>query len=493
MTTTDRAKILVADDDEALLNTLVWILRDRGHDVVSVSDSTQLITRLSEESPDLLMLDIMMPRVDGLQLLEQVKGDERWRDLPVLMISSMSPEDGTVKALGLGATDFIAKPFRVKELLARVDAHLRSGITLRSVRQEAKDHADEAKARAEEAAIRAEMVDILHEVTDALKAEDIYHILARRVAHVLNITKCSLVIPQPGGKIGLVVVASDNPMLRNLEIQLDGYPEIRKALETNKPVLVADVQTDELYAEVRQRWMKDGVKVATKSVIAIPFSLKGAQSGVFFLRTLDDGVTLRRTDVAFADQVIKTSVNALEKAYELETVQSDKERYRWLATIDALTGCLNRRAFVERLERELNRVNRYDTELSILMIDLDRFKAVNDTRGHLVGDSVLRQMGDLLRGEVRSVDLAARYGGEEFVIVLPETDANGAQAFAERLRKRVLQTNFAETGDPLNLTVSIGVASTGTDGAVPTPESLIAMADKALYRAKHEGRNRVRR
>jgi two-component system cell cycle response regulator len=438
------------------------------------------------------MLDIMMPKVDGLQILEKIKSDDRWCDLPVLMISSMSPEDGTVKSLGLGASDFIAKPFRVKELLARVDAHLRTGKALQLARAEARERAAEAKARAEEAAIRAEMVDILHEVTDALKAEEIYHILARRVAHVLNITKCSLVIPQPGGDTGLVVVASDNPMLRNLEIRLDGYPEIRKALDTNQPVLVADVQEDPLYAEVREHWRRDGIEVQTKSVIAIPFSLKGAQSGVFFLRTLDQGVTLTQSDVAFAEQVIKTAINAIEKAYELETVQSDKERYRWLATIDALTGCLNRRALMERLERELNRVSRYRTEFSVLMIDLDRFKDVNDSRGHLVGDSMLRQVGDLLRSEVRSVDLAARYGGEEFVIVLPETDADGALIFAERLRKRVMQTNFAETGDPLNITVSIGVASAEPEGEVPTPDSLIALADAALYRAKHEGRNRVR-
>ncbi len=491
MTTREGATILVADDDEVLLNTLVWILKDRGHDVVAVSDSSTLLNRLSEVSPDLLMLDIMMPKVDGLQILEKIKGDDRWRDLPVLMISSMSPEDGTVKSLGLGASDFIAKPFRVKELLARVDAHLRTGMALRQARAEARERAAEAKARAEEAAIRAEMVDILHEVTDALKAEEIYHILARRVAHVLNITKCSLVIPQEGGETGLVVVASDNPMLRNLEIQLDGYPEIRKALATNQPVLVTDVQQDSLYAEVREHWRREGIEVATKSVIAIPFSLKGAESGVFFLRTLDQGVTLTQSDVAFADQVIKTAINAIEKAYELETVQSDKERYRWLATIDALTGCLNRRALMERLERELNRVSRYQTEFSVLMIDLDRFKDVNDSRGHLVGDSMLRQIGDLLRTEVRSVDLAARYGGEEFVIVLPETDAEGALIFAERLRKRVMQTNFADTGDPLNITVSIGVASAGPQSDVPTPDSLIARADAALYRAKNEGRNRV--
>jgi two-component system cell cycle response regulator len=492
MTTTERARILVVDDDEGLLKTLNWILKDKGHEVISVSDPVGLLPRMVEERPDLLMLDIMMPKVDGLQLLEQIKADVRWRDLPVLMVSSMSPEEGTVKALGLGASDFISKPFRVKELLARVEAHLRTGWALRDARREAQEKAAEAKARAEEAAIRSEMVDILHEVTDALNSEEIYHILAQRVAHVLNIAKCSLVIPQPGGKVGLIMVASDNPALRNLEIQLDGYPEIRRALDTNLPVLITDVQVDPLYATVRERWSREGVNVATKSAIAIPFALHGAESGIFFLRTMADGVTLTSADVAFAEEVIKTAVNAIEKAYQLETVQSDKEKYRWLATVDALTGCMNRRAFTERLDRELDRVRRYDVALSVMMIDLDRFKDINDSHGHIVGDSVLRQLGDLLRDEVRSVDLAARYGGEEFVIVLPETDLEGAVVFAERLRKRVEEKNFAETGDPLRITVSIGVATASVAGEITEPESLIAQADEALYRAKHDGRNRVR-
>jgi two-component system cell cycle response regulator len=492
MTTAEQSRILVVDDDEGLLQTLVWILKDKGHEVIPVSESVGLLARMAEERPDLLMLDIMMPKVDGLQILQQIKSDERWRDLPVLMVSSMSPEDGTVKALGLGASDFIAKPFRVKEMLARIEAHLRTGRALREARREAQEQAAEAKARAEEAAIRSEMVDILHEVTDALNSEEIYHILAQRVAHVLNIAKCSLIVPQPGGKVGLIMVASDNPALRNLEIQLDGYPEIRRALESNKSVLITDVQSDPLYADVRERWRLDGTKVATKSVIAIPFTLHGAQSGVFFLRTMANGATLTETDVAFAEEVIRTAINAIEKAYQLETVQSDKEKYRWLATVDALTGCMNRRAFTERLERELDRVSRYGVKLSVMMIDIDRFKDINDTHGHVVGDNVLSQLGDLLREEVRSVDLAARYGGEEFVIVLPDTDLEGAVVFAERLRKRVEECNFADTGDPLRATVSIGVASASIAGEITEPESLIAHADEALYRAKNDGRNRVR-
>ncbi len=403
----------------------------------------------------------------------------------------MPPEDGTVKSLGLGASDFIAKPFRVKELVARVEAHLRAARSLKDARQEAQKHEAEAAARAEEAAVRAEMVDIFHEVTDALKPEEIYHILARRVAHVLNIAKCSLVVAEPGDEVGSIIVASDNPMLRNLEIRLDRYPEIQKALQTNGPLLVEDVPTDPLYEEARSRWDEEGVDVMTRSVIVVPFSLHGVQSGVFFLRTLGDDPPLGESDMEFAEQAIRTAVTAIEKASQLETVRSDKERYRWLATTDSLTGCLNRRALSEGMERELDRNRRYNAELSILLIDLDHFKDINDTRGHLVGDEVLKQIGRLLHQELRTVDIAARYGGEEFVIVLPETGLEGATAFAERLRERVGRHNFGGDSDPLRVTISIGVASVPGNWAA-TADSLIALADEALYRAKNEGRNLVR-
>src|SRR2546427_107267 len=132
------AKILVADDDQSLLRTLTWILKEHGYTVVAVPGGEGLLTKLEEERPQLLLLDIMMPKVDGLQLLERLKSDERYRDLPVLMVSSMPPEEATVKSLGLGAADFIAKPFRVRELLARVEAHLRVGQALSQAKEEAR-------------------------------------------------------------------------------------------------------------------------------------------------------------------------------------------------------------------------------------------------------------------------------------------------------------------------------------------------------------------
>src|SRR6266446_5693099 len=377
-------RVLVADDDASLVQTLTWILKENGYEVAVCPGGEGLFAKLEEIKPALLLLDIMMPKVDGLQLLERLKQDERYRDLPVLMVSSMPPEDATVRALGLGAADFISKPFRVRELLARVEAHIRVGRALAQAREEARS--------------RAAMVDILHEVTDSLKPDEMYHILARRVARALNISKCSMVLAKPGDQQGVVVAAYENPMLRNLQIELGKYPEIRKAVSSGRLVLVEDVATDPLYEEERRRWEREEIKVPTRSAVA----------------------------------------------------------------------------------------------LTILLADIDRFKTVNDTRGHIAGDSVLRQVGELLRREARSVDIVARYGGEEFVVVMPETAPHGATIFAERVRMRVANRDFADPGDdPIHLTVSIGLASF-PDDRVHSADSFVSLADQALYRAKNEGRNLVR-
>src|SRR4030095_6762791 len=268
-------KILVADDDQALSRTLSWILKENGYDVFTAPGGEHLIEHLTAEQFDLLLLDIMMPKVDGLQLLQRIKADPRFKDLPVLMISSMPPEEATVRSLGLGAAAFIPKPFRVRELLARVKAHLRVGRELNQARAEARS--------------RSEMVDILQEVTASLKPEEIYHILVRRVARGLRISKCSLIVSNADSDdYALVVAAYENPMLRNLRIDLKRYPEVRRALDTRQVVLVHDVLTDPLYHEVRAEWEAEGRSVPTRSAIALPFTLRDKPAGEFFLGTTEE-------------------------------------------------------------------------------------------------------------------------------------------------------------------------------------------------------------
>ena len=470
-------KIIVADDDQALSRTLSWILKENGYDVLTVPGGEHLFDHLQADAFDLLLLDIMMPKVDGLQLLQRVKSDPRYKDLPVLMISSMPPEEATVRSLGLGAADFIPKPFRVRELLARVKAHLRVGQELTQARAEARS--------------RSEMMDIMTEVTASLKPEEIYQILVRRVANGLNISRCSIVVAGPDDEMGTVVAAFENPMLHNLPVDLRKYPEIRHALATGEVVLVRDATTDPLYEEVRQGWLAGEQPVQTRSAIALRYSLRGHPAGVFFLRTAGEDAPLNEQDVVFAEQVIAAAVAALEKAYDLENAVMGQEQLRHLAETDPLTNCFNRRALMEKLEQEMDRAARYATMLTGMMIDIDNFKQINDTHGHLVGDRVLKQLASLLKREQRSVDIVARYGGEEFVVLLPETTSAESRNFAERILRRVATHDFGEPGKPVRVTISVGIASY-PDERMSDGESLLRLADSHLYRAKSDGRNRFR-
>jgi two-component system cell cycle response regulator len=165
-----------------------------------------------------------------------------------------------------------------------------------------------------------------------------------------------------------------------------------------------------------------------------------------------------------------------------------EEIYR-MTIVDALTGAYNKRYFLEFLEREIARCARYRRPLSLLMFDIDHFKAINDKHGHLTGDYVLREMSRRLLSRIRREELLARYGGEEFAAVLPETDLTGARTFGEQVRRIVCDQPFEYEGDTFPVTISVGVAT--VEGEDIDVSSFIKQADDLLFRAKREGRNRV--
>ena len=486
------SRILVVDDDPALLQTISIVLREQGYEVITAGNGQEMLESMESCEPDLVLLDVLMPHLDGFQLLERIKSNERYADLPVLMVSSLPAEEATVKTLGLGAADYIRKPFRVRELLARIQAQLRNRAELRTARDAVRTRdADLVQAR-EEAESRRTMVDILHEVTDELSPEEIYHVVARRVARALNTSHCSVVLARPADKFGIVATAFEDPSVINYRIQLELYPEIRQALATQTPVLVEDLRVSPLYADIREKWEKQGTVVRIRSVIALPFSLDSAQVGVFFLRRTGEEPPFDTEDVEFASTVIRAAVSAIHRARMIETTKADNARLEVLARTDSLTQLLNRRVLIERLVQEVERARRYQSTLALLMIDLDHFKRVNDQYGHLVGDDVLRDVATILRNAVRAVDVVARYGGEEFVVVLPETSVVGSQSFAERLREKIEANGFnAHPHGIFHVTCSVGMASY-PGMQIESGEDLLARADEALYRAKADGRNRVR-
>lgn len=176
---------------------------------------------------------------------------------------------------------------------------------------------------------------------------------------------------------------------------------------------------------------------------------------------------------------------ALQAAAAIQRTRLHEETER-LATTDGLTGLLNRRTFNTVLDRRFREADRYRRPLSLLLLDIDHFKKVNDTHGHPAGDAVLRGVARIAQRCARETDAVARYGGEELALILPETDADGARAVAERIRKAVEAAQHPTEQGAVRVTVSIGVATQG-----PSPEEMVEGADKALYRAKQGGRNRV--
>lgn len=488
-----KLRVVVAHTDDETRRRTTALLRSCGYDVSEWPCADELVEELGVQPPELLVVGASLSSREGQECLHYIGNDPRWRDTRVLAVLSDRRDVGELsELLGLGVTDFIAPPFSEEELLARVHVQLRAWQELLEARSELTSTGLALKHARDESENRRKLVDILNEVAGDFSGDELFHVLVRRVALALSISHCSLILARRGDAIGIVATAFENLALRNLEIVLDRYPEIRAALETDQPVLIENIEGSPLYADVRLDWAAHGMAVPIQSVIALPFSLDEERSGVFFLRTLRGESPLTRADVEFAESVVRAAVGAIKRTQTIESTRADKERLEVLALTDPLTHTHNRRGLMQQLAVEIERAVRQSHALTVLMIDLDHFKLVNDTYGHLIGDEVLRTVAAVLQREARAADLVARFGGEEFVVLLPETAREGAVALAERVRTRVAEQPLV--GSPeyewLRITISIGVA-TYPSPRVTTPEDVIALADEALYRAKAEGRNRV--
>jgi diguanylate cyclase (GGDEF)-like protein len=220
-----------------------------------------------------------------------------------------------------------------------------------------------------------------------------------------------------------------------------------------------------------------------KNVLIVPILLRSEPIGIMI--AADKKNSSGRFTHKDEDLLLNLAFHA---AYAIEKVNLYEEVMKKAST-DGLTGLFNHRTFQERLKEEIDRAKRFGHPLALLMMDIDRFKNFNDAFGHLVGDEMLKNIADIIKKGIRSIDIAARYGGEEFTVILPEINLEGALVVAERIRKRVEAFKMSLDGRSVGVTISIGVATFPEDAS--TRELLIDRADKALYFAKRTGRNRV--
>jgi len=254
-----------------------------------------------------------------------------------------------------------------------------------------------------------------------------------------------------------------------------------QVLESGAPLVVENLELAGITPAPAERNYK------TKSFISYPITMSGRKIGLLNLADKVGGSSFDDVDLSLLEIIGPQIAVALERA----EWQERATQFQLMSITDPLTGLLNRRYLEERLTEELNRSQRYNYPMSCLMIDIDDFKSYNDHNGHQAGDVALKITAHALKAALRSADVACRYGGEEFCILLPQTSLSEAGVIAERMRQRVTETDYPYgRSQPLGtVSVSIGIATFAKN--VDTPETVIAAADRALYSAKHQGKNRI--
>src|SRR5206468_4353433 len=295
-------------------------------------------------------------------------------------------------ALQAGAQDAMASPVHFGELRARIDADLRA-------RQEVREARDALRTR-------DLLFDIFQEVSAALRADEIFQTLVRRVGQAFGLSHCSFVLTAPGDEQGRVIAVYENPSIRDLRVELERYPEIQEAIRTERPVIINNVHEHPLFATIRERWSQQQIEVTVQSAVALPVFVQGRAAGVFFLRTEKGDPQLRPADVAFANTIAQAAARVLENEERRSAIY---RRQISAGKTDELTGCASLDALDRRMRDEFERARRYSLHFSLVLVDIDRLREINERLGQPAGDRVLGEVGAILQREIRAPDFVARY------------------------------------------------------------------------------------
>ena len=450
------ARILVVDDIPANVKLLEARLMAEYFDVLTAADGMTALAICDQTPVDLILLDIMMPGIDGFEVCHRLKHNPRTAHIPVVMVTALDQPADRVRGLKAGADDFLTKPVNDLQLMTRVKSLIRF------------------KALSDELRLRAE----------TSRSIGLETLLA---PHEGQLEEPGLVLLVEGR------ANAQDRMVRELkgiaDVTAIGDPQAALFEAAEKPyelIIVSSALGD--YDPLRlcsQLRSLDRTRFIPMLVVAE----QGEEDLV--IRALELGVNDYLVRPLDPNELVARSVTQIRRKRYSDRLRASLSESVEFAVTDALTGLNNRRYLDTHLATLVDRSNRRERPLSVLITDIDHFKAINDKHGHEGGDDVLREFARRVRSAVRGADLACRYGGEEFVVVMPDTTQEIAAQVAERLRDAIAEAPFriSASGGMAQVTTSVGIATLEKDGE--GADSLLRRADKALYQAKHDGRNRV--
>ena len=448
------ARVLVVDDVPPNVKLLEAKLTSEYFDVISATSGEEALEAIEKTPPDIVLLDVMMPGMDGFEVCRRIKGNPRTAHIPVVMVTALDHPKDRVTGLEAGADDFLTKPVHDIALFARV----RSLVRLKMLMDELRMREATGQALGFEDDLRTE---INEPVTGAriLLIDDQERSASRVAEALVDMGEVQI----DAGDAGVADRAAANFFdLIIVSMGLANADGLRVCSQIRSIEATRHVPILIIVDENNSRELIRGLEIGIND---------------YLVRPID------------RNELVARSRTQIRRKRYSDRLRHDMHVNLQRATTDALTGLYNRHFLSGHLATALEVGRRTGKSVSLMVLDIDFFKAVNDSHGHVVGDTVLKEFADRMARNVRGIDLAARFGGEEFVVLLPDTDLGAALAIAERLRRETEAALFDAGGRQMKITVSIGVAESGTHAA--TPIDLIKAADEALYEAKRSGRNRV--
>ena len=446
------ARILIVDDVPANTRLLEAKLSAEYYQVDSARDGFQALDKARDWQPDLILLDVMMPGMDGFECCRRLKADPATLHTPVVMVTALGDRTERLSGLEAGADDFLTKPVEYATLMARV----RSLVRLKRLLDEWRARGETARSLGlSDQRPPAPTIDGAH----ALVVDD-WDLGAQTVEKVLGLDGVAVSRAHSGAD-ALAMSAANPYDLIVLSLALIEEDPLKLASSLRAADATHDIPML-LIAEPEERdSILRGFDLGANDWLVVP---------------IDENELRARAR------------NLIRRKFYQDQLRADVGTALELALTDPLTGLYNQRYLRRHLGGLLEAGQAH--EIAVLMIDVDHFKSVNDSLGHAAGDKALRAVAETLRSNIRVFDSLARYGGEEFAVVMPGTGCEDAEIAGERLRAAVEAAPIeAIAGIGRKLTVSIGVACAGD--APTTPDALLNAADRALYQAKRAGRNRV--